>query len=159
MLAPLGLATLHMDPPEPVPGAGDGMLLGDFSGAAIDAVVGAEGPGTDSPLLSLEVRHLGGAAGRADPEHGVLAAIDAPYSLFAVGMAADPEMKRAVLQRLDDLHAALEPWDAGRFLNFTERPGNTGRMFSDEAYRRLRDIKSKYDPDNLIQANHEIQPN
>ena len=157
-IAPPGLAALHMDPPEPVPGAADGMLLGDFSAAAISAMMDAAGPGTDSPLLSIEVRHLGGAAGRADPEHGALAATDAPYALFAVGMAAVPEMKQAVLGRLDQVQAALAPWDAGRFLNFTERPGNTGRMFGDEVYRRLRDIKSRYDPDNIIQANHEISP-
>jgi FAD/FMN-containing dehydrogenase len=29
-------------------------------------------------------------------------------------------------------------------------------MFGDEAYRRLREIKAKFDPDNVIQANHEI---
>jgi hypothetical protein len=158
MIAPPGLAALHMDPPEPVPGAGDGMLVGDFSAAAIGALVDAAGPGTDSPLLSIEVRHLGGAAGRADPEHGALAAIDAPYALFAVGMAAVPEMKQAVSQRLDQVHAALAPWAAGRLMNFTERPGNTGRMFDDDVYRRLREIKSRYDPHNIIQANHEIPP-
>jgi hypothetical protein len=158
MIAPPGLAALHMDPPEPVPGAGDGMLVGDFSAAAIGALVDAAGPGTDSPLLSIEVRHLGGAAGRADPEHGALAAVDAPYALFAVGMAAVPEMKQAVSQRLDQVHAALAPWAAGRLMNFTERPGNTGRMFDDDVYRRLREIKSRYDPHNIIQANHEIPP-
>ena len=73
-------------------------------------------------------------------------------------MAATPGMKQLVLQRLDDVQAALEPWDAGRFLNFTERPGDTSRMFSQETYRRLRQVKSKYDPDNVVQANHEIPP-
>ena len=158
-IAPTGLAALHNDPPEPVPGASDGMLLDDLPAEAIAALVAITGPGTDSPLVSLEVRHLGGAAARPDPEHGVLSAIDSPYALFAVGMAANPEMKQVVVQRLDDLQAALEPWDAGRFLNFTERPTNTGRMFSDDAYRRLREVKSKYDPDNIIQANHEIPTN
>jgi len=43
-------------------------------------------------------------------------------------------------------------------MNFTERPGNTGRMFDDDVYRRLREIKSRYDPHNIIQANHEIPP-
>jgi len=155
-IAPPGLAALHNDPPEPVPNAADGMLLDYLSADAIGALVATAGP--DSPLLSVEVRHLGGAAGRADPEHGVMAAIDSPYALFAVGMAANPNMKQAVLQRLDDVQAALEPWDAGRFLNFTERPGETSRMFSDDSYRRLRKVKSKYDPDNIIQANHEIPP-
>ncbi len=158
MIPPPGLAALHMDPPEPVPGAGDGMLLSDFPAGAIGALVSAAGPGTESPLLSIEVRHLGGAAGRAEPEHGALAGIDASYALFAVGMAADPGMKQAVLARLDDVQATLEPWDGGRFMNFTERSGKTGQMFSEEVYRRLRRVKSAYDPDNIIQANHEITP-
>jgi hypothetical protein len=158
MIPPPGLAALHMDPPEPVPGAGDGMSLTDFPAEAVDALVGATGPGTESPLLSIEVRHLGGAAGRPDPGHGALAAIEAPYTMFAVGMAADPAMKQAVLQRLDQVQSALAQWDAGRFLNFTDRPVDPGRLFTEEAYGRLREIKSRYDPDDVIQANHEIPP-
>jgi hypothetical protein len=158
MIPPPGLAALHMDPPQPVPGAGGGMLLGDFTDAAIDALAAAAGPGAESPLLSVEVRHLGGAAARAEVEHGALAAIDAPYALYAVGMAAGPEMKQAVLQGLVQVQTALAQWDAGRFLNFTEEPGQAGRMFAVDAYRRLREVKSKYDADNLIQANHEIPP-
>ncbi len=158
MIPPAGLAALHMDPPEPVPAAADGMSLADFPPEAIDALVGAAGPGTDSPLVSLEVRHLDGAAARRDEQHGALAAVDASYTLFAVGVAADAGLKQAVLQRLDQVQAALEPWDAGRILNFTERPVDPGRMFTEEAYGRLREIKSRYDPDNVIQANHEIPP-
>jgi hypothetical protein len=158
MIPPTGLAALHMDPPEPVPGAGDGMLLGDFPADAVSALVGAAGPGTDSPLVSLEVRHLGGAAGRPDPGHGALAAIDASYVLYAVGMAPNEGMEQTALERVEAVQAALGPWDAGRFLNFTERATDTARMFDDGTYRRLREVKSKYDPDNVIQANHEIPP-
>jgi hypothetical protein len=156
MIPPPGLAALHMDPPQPVPAVGDGMLLGDFPAAAIDAVIAAAGPGTGSPLLSIEIRHLGGAAARSDPEHGALAAIEAPYLLYAVGMAADQEMKQAAAQGVAQVHGAVAQWHSGRFLNFTEGPGHAGRMFTDDTHRRLREVKSKYDPDNLIQANHEI---
>jgi hypothetical protein len=158
VIPPPGLATLHMDPPEPVPGEGNGMLLDDFHEEAIAALLGAAGPQTDSPLVSLEVRHLGGAAGRADPAHGALAAVDGSYLLYAVGMAADAEMKRTVARRVDDLQSALSPWDAGRFLTFTERPTDPTRMFGDEVYARLQEVKANYDPENLIQANHEIPP-
>jgi FAD/FMN-containing dehydrogenase len=158
MIPPTGLGALHMDPPEPVPGAGDGMLLGDFPAAAIEAMVATAGPGTDSPLVSMEVRHLRGAAGRSDPAHGARDALDASYALYAVGMAMNDPMKQTVMQRLDRLQAAMAPWAAGRLLNFAERPVDPTGMFSGEAYRRLRDVKSKYDPDNLIQANHEIPP-
>ncbi len=158
MIPPTGLGALHMDPPEPVPGAGDGVLLGDFPAEAIDAMVATVGPGTDSPLVSIEVRHLRGAAERSDPAHGVRDALDASYALFAVGMAMNDAMKQTVVQRLDRLQAALAPWAAGSLLNFAERPLDPAGLFTDDAYRRLREVKSKYDPDNLIQANHEIPP-
>jgi hypothetical protein len=158
MIPPPGLAALHMDPPQPVPAVGEGMLLGDLPAAAIEAVVGATGPGTESPLLSIEFRHLGGAAARPAAEHGALTAVDAPFLTYAVGLATTSEMEEAASQRVAQVQAALAPWEAGRFFNFTEGPGHAGRMFTVDAYRRLCEVKSKYDPDNLIQANHEIPP-
>jgi FAD binding domain-containing protein len=157
-IRPTGLAALHMDPPEPVPGRGDGMLLDDLPEAAIDALVATAGPGTNSPLASVEIRHLGGAVERPGLEHGALRAIAAPYLLFATGPAMTPEMMAAVTQRVDDAQDALAPWDGGRFPTFTERPVDPQRMFTDGAYRRLREIKARYDSGNMIQANHEIRP-
>src|SRR5262249_61423335 len=43
------LKHLHMDPEQPVPGAGDGMVLADLSDAAIDALVQTAGVGSHSP--------------------------------------------------------------------------------------------------------------
>jgi hypothetical protein len=120
--------------------------------------VATAGPGTASPLASIEIRHLGGAVGRPGADHGALGAIDAPYLLFAVGPAMTPEMMAAVVERVEAVQTALSQWDGGRLLTFTERPGETARMFADDAYRRLRDVKAAYDRRNLIQANHEIPP-
>ncbi|MBD0281221.1 MAG: FAD-binding oxidoreductase [Thermoleophilaceae bacterium] len=157
-IAPPGLAELHMDPPEPVPSAGDGMLLADFPSEAIAAVVEAAGPGTNSPLVSLEIRHLGGAVDTAAPEDGAFAAVDAPYLLFAVGTVMAPQAKQAVELRLDRVRSALAPWDGGRLLTFAERPDATGGLFPDHVERRLRELKTAYDPEDVIQANHEIRP-
>jgi FAD binding domain/Berberine and berberine like len=159
MILPPGLGALHMDPPEPVPGAGDGMLLTDFPAEAVTALVAAAGPGTNSPLTSIEVRHLGGEAARSDPEHGARDTVDASFGLYAVGMAANEEMKQTIERRVEQLQAALAPWVAPpQFLNYVDTPLDPAGMFPDEVYRRLREVKSKYDPDNLIQANHEIPP-
>ncbi len=64
MLPPTALGALHMDPVDPVPASIDGWLLADLPSAAIDALVEAAGPGSGSPLLSVELRHLGGALRR-----------------------------------------------------------------------------------------------
>src|SRR5205823_5583506 len=63
------LSHLHMDPEFPVPGAGEGMLLEELDPEAIDALVDSA---VGSSLLSVEVRHLGGAVGRPSPLHGAL---------------------------------------------------------------------------------------
>jgi hypothetical protein len=103
------LKHLHMDPEHPVPGAGDGMLLRDFTDEAIEAVVAAAGPGSGSPLLSVEVRHLGGALGRMQPGHGALATIEAGFAMFAVGISMTPELGAAVRAHIEVVQAALAP--------------------------------------------------
>src|SRR4051794_5008521 len=52
---PAALGHLHMDPEDPVPFAGSGQLLDELPTAAIDAIIEAAGPGSGSPLLSVEL--------------------------------------------------------------------------------------------------------
>jgi hypothetical protein len=153
------LQHLHMDPEQPVPGIGSGMLIGDLPAEAIDALVAVGGPGRQVPLLSIELRHIGGAAGRAEAGHGALAAIDAPFAMFGVGMAMTPEMVAAIEAYMPALHHALAPYDAGKaYLNFVEEPTDSSRLFADDAYARLRAVKSEYDADDLFRSNHPIPP-
>ncbi|HEX6663696.1 MAG TPA: FAD-binding oxidoreductase, partial [Gaiellaceae bacterium] len=156
---PVGsLSSLHMDPEHPVPGAGDGMLLGDFPEEAIDALVEAAGAGSGSPLLSVEVRHLGGALARPAPGAGALATIDAAFAVFAVGMAPTPERGAAVRAHVELVQTALAEWDAGRdYLNFTERRERGDRLFGAVAHRRLQAVKARVDPDDVFRSNHPIR--
>jgi hypothetical protein len=157
-MGPSGLLALHMDPPGPVPGAGDGALLDELPGEAIDALVAAAGPGSDSPLISVELRHLGGALARADDRHGSLATLDADFAMYAVGMAPHAEAVAAVNAHIEVVKGAISEWNAGyRFLNFSERPAGHD-AFPPDAYRRLRAVKTLVDPDDMIRANHPIAP-
>ena len=152
------LKHLHMDPEHPVPGAGDGMLLGDFPEAAIDELVAAAGAGSRSPLLSVEVRHLGGALARIHPGHGALATIEAGFALFAVGIAMTPEMGAAVRAHVEVVRAAMAPWDAGRdYLNFTERRERGERLFGSSTYKRLQTVKAAVDPGDVFRSNHPVR--
>ncbi|MDX6408027.1 MAG: hypothetical protein QOE13_1098 [Gaiellaceae bacterium] len=152
------LSSLHMDPEHPVPGVGDGMLLRDFPEEAIDAIVAAAGAGSGSPLLSVEVRHLGGALGRMQPGHGALATIEARFAMFAVGISMTPEMGAAMKAHVEVIHAALASWDAGRdYLNFTERRERGERLFGSATYRRLQTVKGKVDPDDVFRSNHPVR--
>ena len=154
---PADLLRLHMDPPHAVPGVGDGALLDVMPGEAIDALVAVSGP--DTPLLSVELRHLGGAVGRAPEGHGALAMLEGDFALFAVGMAPHAAAAAAIKEHLDVVEGAICEWDAGRrYLNFTESAVDTRCAYSGAAYRRLQAIKTQVDPQDVFRANHPIAP-
>jgi FAD/FMN-containing dehydrogenase len=154
MMPTSDLSLVHMDPDFPLPYAGDGILLTDFPEAAIVAVVEAF---VGSPLLHVEVRHLGGAAALGSPDHGALNRVEHPFITFTFGLAADPEMKAAVEQHVELLLGTLGPWDSGmRYLNFAESALDARKIFPAESYDRLRQIKATYDPADTFQANHPV---
>ena len=152
------LKHLHMDPPQPVPGSGDGMLLADFDEAAIDELVRVAGADVQSPLLSIEVRHLGGALGRQAPGAGALASIDGQFAMFTVGMTPTPELETAVKVHVEIVLAALAPWDSGRmYLNFAEKRRRGEELFGDLTYRRLQTVKAAVDPEDVFRSNHPVR--
>jgi FAD/FMN-containing dehydrogenase len=150
------LSQLHMDPPQPVPGIADHRLLGALPPHAIDALLDVAGAGVASPLLSVELRHLGGALAVGGPGHGALDRVEADYVMFAVGVPASPEVGAAVHAHLAAVGGALQPWDAGReYLNFAERPSSAWRVFG-TALARLMTVRAMYDPHGRFQANHPV---
>lgn len=159
------LLQLHMDPPTPVPGYGDGMLLSELSPAAVRAFVDAVGPDSDCALLSAEIRHAGGvvapdaayasAADRRTPEPGVMAGLDAEYVVFGVGIAV-PGSGEALAASLGRLLSRVEPWRARLdYLNFAEHERSAERLFGDRVHR-LRALKKLVDPTGVIRSNHPV---
>ena len=148
------LSLVNMDPDFPLPYAGDGILLDDFTPAAIDALIEAF---VGSPLLHAEARHLGGAAAIGSPEHGVLDSIEASFMMFTFGLTLDAAAHAAVEHHVELLIEALAPWDSGRrYLNFAESVVDPRSIFPPETYDRLRAVKARYDPTRMFQANHAI---
>ena len=152
------LQHLHMDPPQPVPGASEYTMLGELTPEAIDELVKVAGPGSGSPLLSVEMRPLGGALASPRPDHGARGTFDADFAMFAVGMAITPEMKAAVQFHAKAVVEAMRPHAAeDGYLNFAENAGDPADLFADQdAYGRLRAVKAIYDPADLLQSNHPI---
>jgi len=152
------LDRLHMDPEHPVPGAGDGMVLSDLNDAAIDALVQTAGAGSHSPLLSVELRHAGGALARKVPGGGAVSSVNGRFLLFAVGMAPTPDAGTAVKAQVELVQNALAPWDAGRaYSNFATKRERGERLFGDLTYRRLQTVKATVDPDDVFRSNHPVR--
>jgi UDP-N-acetylenolpyruvoylglucosamine reductase len=148
------LSKLHMDPEQPVPGAGDGGMLSDVDDELIDRLVDHV---VGSPLLSAELRHLGGAIARRSSQHGAIDAWEAPYTVYALGMAPTPAHRQAVEATVGALRQALTPWEAEHtYMNFAETRRNAASLFSSASYHRLRRIKAIVDPTDLIRSNHPV---
>jgi FAD/FMN-containing dehydrogenase len=148
------LSIVNMDPEMPLPYAGDGRLLADFPLEAIDSLVECF---VGSPMLHVEVRHLGGAAAVSSPDHGILDAVAQPFVTFTFGLAPTPEALVAVENQAATLLGRLAPWDSGRrYLNFAETRVDPDTLFGAEATARLRGIKATYDPAGMFAANHPV---
>ena len=117
------------------------------------------GPGAETPLSSFEVRHLGGALARDARRGGAQSKIDANFVTFTAGLTPTPEQQDIVRAHTQALEDALIPWRAGYdYYNFAETPIEADAVLPPDAYRRLREIKANYDPDQVIISGHPVRP-
>jgi len=152
-----GLSHIHMDPENPVPGLGGGVTIDALPDEAIDAFTTAAGPGSGSPLLLSELRHLGGAVGRPAENGGALSHLDAGFVMYSVGMPMTPQLGEAIHGHLRHLEEAMSPWAAdGGYFNFTERPCDVDAILPADVCARLAEVKRAYDPEDRIVANHAL---
>ena len=117
-----------------------------------------------SPRSYAAMFHMGGAVARVpraataypgrDVEHNII--IDAawlPEQDDTLG-AAETAWARTFLD-------ALQPHRAGVYVNFLDSDDDTSRVheaYDDATYRRLVEVKAKYDPENVFRNNKNIQP-
>jgi UDP-N-acetylenolpyruvoylglucosamine reductase len=149
----LELTELHQDPPRPVPGIGEGWMLDAFDPEAARGLVETAAMDGTAPLVSVEVRHLGGAVGRPDPNGGVLSHLGAPYVMFSVGVLASPEGAPAIQARIGEIRAAVRPWRSDRACaNFAERSVERRSFFPEGAYEDLLEIHAAVDPDGVFSS-------
>ena len=154
-MPPSDLSLVNMDPEEPLPYDGDGTLLDAFPPEAVSPLVDAF---VGSPMLHVEIRHLGGALATSSPDHGVLDAIEQPFVLFTFGLAPDPEVLAAVRDHAQRVIASVGPWDSGRrYLNFAETRVDPRTIYPAATFDRLLAAKARYDPTDMFTANHPLR--
>ena len=146
-----------MDPDHPIPAHERGALLAGLDDATMDTLLRLAGPGSATPALLVELRHLGGALGRPARGRDAVGARDAAFSLFAVGVLAPP-VADIMGPAVDGLVAELAQHGTGRaFVNFhgtIRSDDDRARCWSDETYRRLQQTKQAHDPANTFRFGH-----
>ena len=151
------MTEVHMDPPTPVGAVGEHAMLSDVTDETIEALLGQVGPGTTSPLMFGEIRHLGGALGRPDPAAGAASHLAGDYLAFCVAPVMVPEMVAPGEAASREFVAALQPWANGRSaLNFTDNPGRVETGYDSDTLARLREVRRSVDPTGVFVANHAL---
>jgi hypothetical protein len=139
-----------------VPYTSESILTQELPASAIDSLVEAVGPGSGSQLVSVELRHGGAALSRTQQDAGALASLPGSFLAFAVGFVPVPEAMAPTRAWLGAFKAALEPYDAGRYFNFVEESFDITQIFPPDVLERLREVKQRYDPDNVFKSNHPV---
>lgn len=124
----------------------------------IDQVVNGEGRAAGAPYAFIELRHWGGAMAETTSDSGPAGHRSTPYSILAVAPYLTPDRSAVDTQvdRLDRLcHSRAT---GGSFLTLLTRPELTATAFTDRHFGMLREIKSRWDPDDILQPSHHIPP-
>ena len=152
------LGSLHMDPTQPIAAEADGWMLRDLPAPALDVLLDLAGPGTNSPLTNVELRHLEGAIARRDPGGGVVSSLTGRYLAIAAGPAPEPESRHGVMEAIRAVKGVLSPWAAPRtHLNVAGSSQPPATLWDRPSLHRLRQIKDEVDPTNLIRSNHPVR--
>jgi FAD/FMN-containing dehydrogenase len=137
--------------------------LTGLSDEVID-VVAEHAYGATSPRSYAAIIHMGGAVARAPRGATAYSGRDVAHTMSIDGVwlpeqddtvgAAETAWARRFLD-------ALQPHRAGVYVNFLDSDDDTSRVreaYGDDTYRRLAEVKAKYDPENVFRNNKNIQP-
>ena len=140
-----------------------GTNLTRLSDEVID-VVAAHAYGATSPRSYTAIFHMGGAVARVPHDATAYAGRDVGHnmSIDAVWLPEqDDTVKAEETAWARAFFAALQPHGAGVYVNFLDSDDDTSRVreaYGDDTYRRLAEVKAKYDPANVFHNNKNIQP-
>ncbi|MEV6305690.1 FAD-binding oxidoreductase [Actinoplanes sp. NPDC051861] len=140
------LGSITAEPTDPSAGLSHAELLTTLD----DAVVAALLKDPIAPLLSVQIRHLGGAFTRpSDSPHGPLTE---PFALYLFGLPIDPE---AVLAKQAGYAAAL-PVSGRKPFTFLNPSETVADAFDSAAVARLRTIKQAVDPKGVFRGSFPV---
>src|SRR5262249_23071521 len=111
-------------------------------------------------LSGVIVEFYGGAAGRVGPAETAYAQRPAGYNIGVTAQGVDATERETHTAWGRGLWEALKPQSSGRhFLNFLddENPDAIRGAFGAN-YKRLAELKRKYDPTNFFSLNQNIEP-
>ena len=113
-----------------------------------------------SPLTAILVMPLGGAIHRVSDDATAMGWRGARWHIHVLGMWADHSENEKQIAWVRDVANAIQPWaQKGAYLNFLMDEGEQRVKESFGAhYKRMEELKNKYDPTNFFRLNQNIKP-
>ncbi|MDQ6805839.1 MAG: FAD-binding oxidoreductase [Actinomycetota bacterium] len=134
--------------------------LDTLTDEAIDAIISHTGT-IPAPLGQVHVHQLGGAMSRIPEGATAFGNRDAGFLMNYIGLWLDPADDEANTSWVRAASDAMEPYGTGaRYVNFLADEGEAGvrSAYETETFRRLQNLKSRYDPTNFFHLNQNIKP-
>jgi FAD/FMN-containing dehydrogenase len=114
-----------------------------------------------SPMNAILFEHFHGAVTRIGVTDSAVPHRDEAWNLLIPSVWTDPAETEANIAWTRETFAALRPhFGTGRWLNYLgdDQAEDAIRAAYGPNYDRLREVKRRYDPDNVFHLNHNIQP-
>jgi FAD/FMN-containing dehydrogenase len=113
-----------------------------------------------SPMSAMLLEHFHGAVTRVGPTETAVPHRDEGWSLLLPSVWTDPAETDANIAWTRETFAALRPhFAAGRWLNYLgdDQADDAVQAAYGPNYERLREVKRRYDADNVFHLNHNIR--
>ena len=112
---------------------------------------------------TMHLYPIDGVAGRVPKDATAWSYRDAKWGMVMVGVSPDPADNENMIEWTRNYWSELHPYSAGgAYVNMMMDAEDEGqdrvRASYGDHYDRLREIKRKYDPDNLFRVNQNIKP-
>ena len=105
---------------------------------------------------------LHGAPKEADANNGAIGFRGAAFNISAMASWRDPALDPQFIAWARDTAAAVGPWSvSGGYVNYMQADEPIERVraaFGDETFERLRKLKRRHDPNNVLRRNQNIPP-
>jgi FAD/FMN-containing dehydrogenase len=155
------VGSITNDPVDPVAEYGSSDMFDDLSDEAIDVIV-RHATDPASPVSLNVLRHAAGAIARVPAADSAIANRDAWLYLLMAGEASDAQALATLKDYVERYRTALRPHTRGGvWMNFMNGNGDSARERIGEAYPpetldRLREVKARYDPDNMFRFSFQL---
>jgi FAD/FMN-containing dehydrogenase len=114
-----------------------------------------------SPMTSILIEHFHGAVTRIGSTEIAVPHREPGWNLLLPSVWTEPAETEANIRWTRDTFAALQPHlEDRRWLNYLgdDQGGDAIRAAYGPNWERLREVKRRYDPDNVFHLNHNIEP-